>query len=72
MGNIPADMLKVTLDIHFSLITKFINLSSENGCFPEQLKLAEFSQNNFRPFSVLFNVSKVFERITYCQIHVLM
>ena len=41
MGDIPADMLKVTLDIHLSLITKIINLSFENGCFPDDLKLAE-------------------------------
>ena len=26
VGDIPADMLKVTLDIHLSLITKIINL----------------------------------------------
>ena len=38
---IPADMVKVTLDIHLSLITKIINLSFENGCFPDDLKLAE-------------------------------
>ena len=43
MGDIPADMLKVTLDIHLSLITKIINLLLENGCFPEDLKLAEVS-----------------------------
>ena len=38
---IPADMVKVTLDIHLSLITKIINLLFENGCFPDDLKLAE-------------------------------
>ena len=39
--DIPTNMLKVTLDIHLSLITKIINLSFENGCFPDDLKLAE-------------------------------
>ena len=73
VGDVPADMLKVTLDIHLSLITKIINLSFENGCFPDDLKLAEVSpifkknddldKENYRPVSVLFNVSKVFERI---------
>ena len=43
VGDIPADILKVTLDIHFSLITKTINLSFENACFPDDLKLAEVS-----------------------------
>ena len=82
MGDIPADMLKVTLDIHLSLITKIINLSFENGCFPDDLKLAEVSpifkknddldKENYRPVSVLFNVSKVFERIIYSQIDAFM
>ena len=40
-GDIPADMLKVTLDIHLLLITKMISLSFENGCFPDDLKLSE-------------------------------
>ena len=75
MGDITADMLKVTLDIHLSLITQIINLSFENGCFPDNLKLAEVSpickkndyldKENYRPVSVFFNVSKVFERIIY-------
>ena len=73
MGDIPADMLKVTLDIHLSPITKIINLSFENECFLDDLKLAEVSpifkknndlhKENYRPVSVLCNVSKVFERI---------
>ena len=67
VGDITADMLKITLDIHLSLITKIINLSFENGCFPDDLKLAEVSpifkknddldKENYRPVSVLFNVS---------------
>ena len=82
VGDIPADMLKVTLDIHISLITKIINLLFENGCFPDDLKLAEVSpifkknddldKENYRPVSVLFNVSKVFERIIYSQIDAFM
>ena len=82
VGDVPADMLKVTLDIHLSLITKIINLSFENGCFPDDLKLAEVSpifkknddldKENYRPVSVLFNVSKVFERIIYSQIDAFM
>ena len=75
-------MLQVTLDIHLSLIMEIINLSFENGCFPDDLKLAEVSpifkknnhlnKENYRPVSVLFNVSKVFERITYSQIDAFM
>ena len=79
VGDIPADILKVTLDIHLSLITKIINLSFENACFPDDLKLAEVSpifkknddldKENHWPVSVLFNVSKVFEKIMHSQIH---
>ena len=43
MGDFPADMLKVTQDIHLSLITKIVNLSFGNGCFADDLKLAEVS-----------------------------
>ena len=65
-GDIYGDMLKVTLDIHFSLITKIINLSLENGCFPDDLTFAEvrpifkksddLDKESYRPVSVLFNV----------------
>ena len=82
MGDIPADRLNVTLNIHLSLITKIINLSFENGCFPDDLKPAEvipiFKKNDdldkgiYRTVSVLFNVSKVFERIIYSQIDAFM
>ena len=37
---LSIDGSKVT---HLSLITKIINLSFENGCFPDDLKLAEVS-----------------------------
>ena len=68
-------MLKVTLIIHLSVIMKIINLLFENGCFPDNSKLVEvtpiFKKNddldkeNYKPVSVLFNMSKVFERISY-------
>ena len=50
VGDIPGDMLKSTVDIHLTFITKIINFSFENGCFPDELKLAEvspiFKKNN--------------------------
>ena len=60
---------------------KIINLSLGNGCFPDDLKLAEVSpilkknnldKENYRPVIVLFKLSKVFERIIYSQIDVFM
>ena len=41
--DIPADMLKSTVHIHLSFLTKIINYSFENGCFPDERKLAEVS-----------------------------
>ena len=42
-GDIPAGMLKSTIDIHASTLTKIINLSLRNGCFPDNLNAAEVS-----------------------------
>ena len=62
IGDISVDILKSTVDIHLPFITNSINLSIENGCFPEELKLAEVSpifkkkddldKENYRPISV--------------------
>ena len=75
-------MLKSTVDIHLTFITKIINFSFEIGCFPDELKLAEvcriFKKNggldkeNYRPVSILSHLSKVFERIMYMQINTFM
>ena len=71
-------MLKSTIDVHASLLTKIINASIRNGCFPDELKAAEvtpiFKKNddldkeNYRPVSVLPHVSKIIERVMYIQI----
>ena len=78
VGDIPAEMLKSTTDVHVSLLTKIINSSIRNGCFPDELKAAEvtpiFKKNddldkeNYRPVSVLPHVSKIIERVMYIQI----
>ena len=76
--DIPAGMLKSTIDIHASILIKIINISLINGCFPDDLKAAEVSpifkknddleKENYRPVIVLPHMSKVFERIMYTQI----
>ena len=58
------------MDIHLPFITKIINVSYENTCFPDELKLAEVSpifkknddldKENYRPVNILSHVSKVF------------
>ena len=75
VGDIPADILKSTVDIHLPFITKIINVSFQNDRFPDELKLAEVSpiskknddldKENYRPASILSHVSKFFERIVY-------
>ena len=82
VGDIPAEVLKSTVDIHLPFITKIINVSFENGRLPDELKLAEVSpifrkndyldKENYRPVSILSHASKVFERITYMQIDTFM
>ena len=82
VGDIPAEMLKSTIDVHVSLLTKIINSSMRNGCIPDELKAAEvtpiFNKNddlykeNYRPVSVLPHVSQVFEKIMYIQIENIM
>ena len=71
-------MLKQTIDIHLPIMTHITNMSTDNNCYPNDLKLAEVSsvfkkkddldKENDRPLSVLSHVSKVFERIMYQQI----
>ena len=78
IDDIPAEMLKSTTDVHASLLTKIIDSSLRNGCFPDQLKAAEVTPNfkknddlgkeNYRPVSVLAHVSKIIERVMYIKI----
>ena len=78
LSDITAGMLKSTIDFYVYLLTKIINSSLRNWCFPDKLKAAEiiliFKKNddldkeNCRPVSVLFHVSNIFERIIYIQI----
>ena len=38
ISDISGDILKSTIDIHLSFIASSINLTIEEGCFPEELK----------------------------------
>ena len=78
VGDIPTNMLKQTIDIHFPIMTQIINISIDNNCYPGDLKLAEVSlifkkiddlgKENYGPDSVLSHASKVFEKSMYQQI----
>ena len=66
VGDIPSEMLKSKVDMHFPFLTKIINYSFENGSFPYELKLAEISpifkknndldKQNYRSVSILSHV----------------
>ena len=71
VGDIPEKMLKSTIDVHVSLLTKIINSSIRNGRFPDKLKAAEVTpilkksdnldKENYRPVKVLPHVSKIID-----------
>ena len=41
IGDIPTDILKQTMDIRLLTMTQIINISIDNNCYPDDLKLAE-------------------------------
>ena len=81
-SDIPAKILKKSVDIYITVITFIINDCIENGIFPDDLKLADvssifrtedsFKKENYRPVSILPHMSKFFERILYKQIDTFM
>ena len=69
--DIHPEILKSTIDIHAPIIAKIINLSLRNGCFPDDLKVAEvtpiFKKNDDLDKRFASHI-KVFERTMYIQI----
>ena len=70
IGDKPTNMLKQRIDIHLPIMTQIINMSIDNNCYHDDLKLAEISpifkkkydldKENYRPVNVLSYVLKVF------------
>ena len=73
---------KRTVDIHLPYITNIINLSIEEGGFPDKLRLTKVNPifkkkhnlnvENYRPVSILPHVLNFFKEIIYYQINGLM
>ena len=71
-------MVKSTIDVHVSLLTKINNSSIQNGCFLDELKAArvtpifkkndDLDRENYRPVSVFSHASKFIERLMHIQI----
>ena len=76
--SIPVKLLKSESEIVSAPLQIIFNNSIEHSSFPDELKLADVSslfkkevkifKGNYRPFSVLPTVSKVFERLMGTQI----
>ena len=77
-GDIPAKILKNSINTYLSELTTLINNCLKEGVFPDDLKLADITpifkkkdslnKENYRPVSILPHLSKMFERILYKQI----
>ena len=76
--DVPTKIIKENADIFTDFIHPLINVSINNGDLPSFLKLSNVipvfkkdSKNvkdNYRPISILKNISKVYERILFKQI----
>ena len=70
---IPASIIKDSLPFFAPVLTHIVNLSLQQGIFPNELKIARIiplyksgnkkSANNYRPISLLPSFSKIFEKI---------
>ena len=66
-SDIPTKINKDNIDIFAPILYQEFNKSIETGKFPSEMKSADITQVliNYRPISVLPNLSKVFERCIY-------
>ena len=80
--NVPTKIIKENTDIFIDFVYRSINASINNADFLSFLKLANVipvfkkdcknSKDNYRPISIVKNISKVYERILFKQIETLM
>ena len=78
-SDIPTKIIKEFDDLFAIFITENFNLCLNKGEFPEILKIAEvtpiykkanpFEKDNYRPISILSNISKIYERIMHNQMN---
>ena len=77
--DIPSKIIKENADIFASYLHSSFNTSVTNSEFPSVLKQANitsvfkkgerYSKHNYRPVSILPNVTKIFERCMFHQIN---
>ena len=81
-GNIPINVLKLSVDYYLGYLTNCINFCIANSIFPDELKLADVTpifkegddtdKVNYRPISILPAISKIFERLLFDQLNAFM
>ena len=78
VNDIPTKVMKINKDIFANFITGQFNYCIANGEFPEELKHADVipvhkknekcNKTNYRPVSILTNISKICEKLFYDQL----
>ena len=78
-NSIPTKLLRDNFELFSSPLKHIINLSFEEGCFPQLLKVANVCPiykkkckkkcENYRPISLLSNLSKLFERAMHSRLY---
>ena len=79
VNDMPRKVIKINKDIFFNFITDHINYCTAYGEFPDELKHADVivvdkknekrSKTNYRPVSILTNISKIYEKLLYNQLY---
>ena len=77
--SIPTKILKIAREIVSLSPSQLINNSISKGTFTHICKLAQVIPifkndsrllcNNYRPVSLLSNISKIFEKVIHCRLH---
>ena len=78
--DIPAKVIKDNIDIFTPILLDEFNKSLALGIFPSSMKLANITpvfkkddrtdKSNYRPISILPNLSKIFEKCIYNQLSI--
>ena len=78
VNDIPTKVIKINKDIFANFITDHFNYCIANGEFPDELKHADVipvhkknekcNKTNYRPVSILTNISKIYEKLLYDQL----
>ena len=75
-SDIPSRIIKENSDIFGEYLLSSFNDAIDKSYFPTVLKLANitpvfkigerYSKDNYRPISIMPNVSKIFEKLMFC------